>query len=132
MLCSASSWAFLSSGSVMCCRSSVATIPGALRHAVERWGPNDFIVTPARRMTYAEADTASARLARRMLAAGMGKGTRVGLFFTYGQEWVIAWLAASRIGALERAVSEMSAEDNQPAADVTPLRRAKGPNPAGG
>jgi len=39
---------------------------------------------------------------------------------------------ASRIGALERAVSEMSAEDNQPAADVTPLRRAKGPNPAGG
>jgi len=39
---------------------------------------------------------------------------------------------ASRIGALERAVSEMSADDNQPAADVTPLRRAKGPNPAGG
>jgi len=39
---------------------------------------------------------------------------------------------ASRIGALERAVSEMSAEHNQPAADVTPLRRAKGPNPAGG
>jgi acyl-CoA synthetase (AMP-forming)/AMP-acid ligase II len=30
----------------------------------------------------------------------MGKGTRVGLYFTYGQEWVIAWLAASRIGAL--------------------------------
>src|SRR5437899_8315715 len=39
---------------------------------------------------------------------------------------------ASRIGALERAVSEISVEDNQPAADVTPLRRAKGPNPAGG
>ena len=35
-----------------------------------------------------------------MLAAGMGKGTRVGLYFTYGQEWVVAWLAASRIGAL--------------------------------
>src|SRR5438128_5212072 len=38
----------------------------------------------------------------------------------------------SRIGPMERAVSEMSAEHNQPAADVTPLRRAKGPNPAGG
>ena len=35
-----------------------------------------------------------------MIAAGMGKGTRVGLYFTYGQEWVVAWLAASRIGAL--------------------------------
>src|SRR5207248_10745445 len=39
---------------------------------------------------------------------------------------------ANRIGALERTVGELSAEDNQPAADVTPLRRAKGPNPAGG
>ena len=39
-------------------------------------------------------------VAARMLAAGMGKGTRVGLFFTYGHEWVVAWLAASRIGAL--------------------------------
>ena len=35
-----------------------------------------------------------------MLAAGMGKGTRVGLYFPYGQDWVVAWLAASRIGAL--------------------------------
>ena len=76
------------------------TIPDVLRHAVERWGARDFIVTPARRMTYADADAESALLARRMLGAGMGKGTRVGLFFTYGHEWVIAWLAASRIGAL--------------------------------
>ena len=51
-------------------------------------------------MTYAQAEAESRRLARRMLAAGMGKGTRVGLYFTYGQEWVVAWLAASRIGAL--------------------------------
>jgi len=35
-----------------------------------------------------------------MLAAGMGKGTRVGLYFPYGQDWVVTWLAASRIGAL--------------------------------
>ena len=35
-----------------------------------------------------------------MLAAGMGKGTRFGLYFPYGQDWVVAWLAASRIGAL--------------------------------
>ncbi len=76
------------------------TIPGMLQHAVDEWGDRDFIVTPDRRMTYAEVDAASRRVAARMLADGIGKGTRVGLFFTYGQEWVIAWLAASRIGAL--------------------------------
>ena len=76
------------------------TIPVALHRAVREWGDRDFIVTPDRRMTYAEAEERSRRLAKRMIGAGMGKGTRVGLYFTYGQEWVIAWLAASRIGAL--------------------------------
>ena len=76
------------------------TVPGALRHAVAHWGDHDFIVTPDRRMTYAEAEAESRAVAKQMLAAGMGKGTRVGLYFTYGQEWVVAWLAASRIGAL--------------------------------
>ena len=30
----------------------------------------------------------------------MGKGTRVGLYLPYGQDWVVTWLAAARIGAL--------------------------------
>jgi serine O-acetyltransferase len=38
---------------------------------------------------------------------------------------------ASRIGALERTVSELS-EDPAPVAEVRPLRTVKGPNPAGG
>ncbi len=63
-------------------------------------GDHDFIVTPERRMTYREAEARSRRLAKRMVAAGMGKGTRLGVYFTYGQEWVVTWLAASRIGAL--------------------------------
>jgi serine O-acetyltransferase len=39
---------------------------------------------------------------------------------------------ASRIGALERAVAEISGQDAQPPAEVRPLRTVKGPNPAGG
>jgi acyl-CoA synthetase (AMP-forming)/AMP-acid ligase II len=77
-----------------------ATLGEALHHAAARWPDHDFVVTPARHMTYAQAEEATARLAKRMLAAGMGKGTRVGLSFPYGQDWVVAWLAASRIGAL--------------------------------
>ncbi len=76
------------------------TIPAVLRHTVDAWGDRDFIVMPDRRMTYADAEAASRRVAALMLAAGMGKGTRVGLFLTYGPEWIVSWLAASRIGAL--------------------------------
>jgi serine O-acetyltransferase len=39
---------------------------------------------------------------------------------------------ASRIGALESAVSEMSESEREPVAEITPLRTMKGPNPAGG
>jgi serine O-acetyltransferase len=39
---------------------------------------------------------------------------------------------ASRIGALERTVSEMSDSKPEPVAEVRPLRSARGPNPAGG
>jgi serine O-acetyltransferase len=39
---------------------------------------------------------------------------------------------ASRIGALERAVAELSGEDVEPPAEVRPLRTVKGPSPAGG
>jgi serine O-acetyltransferase len=39
---------------------------------------------------------------------------------------------ASRIGALERTVSELSEEHAAPVAEVRPLRRARGPNPASG
>ncbi len=40
---------------------------------------------------------------------------------------------ASRIGTLERTVSELAGEDaDAPLAEVRPLRTVKGPNPAGG
>jgi serine O-acetyltransferase len=39
---------------------------------------------------------------------------------------------ASRIGALERTVAELSGAETQPVAEVRPLRTVKGPSPAGG
>jgi acyl-CoA synthetase (AMP-forming)/AMP-acid ligase II len=76
------------------------TVGESLKRAARLYGSRDFIVLPDRRLTFAEAERASGSLAKHMLAGGIGKGTRVGLFFTYGVEWVVAWLAASRIGAL--------------------------------
>jgi serine O-acetyltransferase len=39
---------------------------------------------------------------------------------------------ASRIGALERTIAELSEGSPEPVAEVRPLRKVKGPNPAGG
>src|SRR5690606_19627682 len=50
--------------------------------------------------TYAEVEERSRRLARGLLADGVGKGTRVGILMPNGVDWVVTWLAAARIGAL--------------------------------
>jgi acyl-CoA synthetase (AMP-forming)/AMP-acid ligase II len=51
-------------------------------------------------LTYAELDRRSAALARGLLTEGAGKGSRIGLLAPNGADWVVAWLAASRIGAV--------------------------------
>ena len=76
------------------------TIPAVVRRAATSFGDNDFIVMPDRRMTYAEAEVASRRVGKQLLAAGVGKGTRIGFMFPYGTDWVVAWLAIARIGAI--------------------------------
>src|SRR5690606_23169034 len=76
------------------------TLPTALRRAAPLYGPRDYVVMPDRRLSFAEADAASRRVAKHLVEAGVGKGTRVGIMFTQSTEWVVAWLAASRIGAL--------------------------------
>jgi acyl-CoA synthetase (AMP-forming)/AMP-acid ligase II len=77
-----------------------ATLGESIKRAARLYGERDFLVLPDRRLTFAEADRASGAMAKRMLEKGIGKGTRVALFYTYSVEWVVAWLAASRIGAL--------------------------------
>ena len=76
------------------------TIPGSIRRAAQLFGERDFIVMPDERLSYADADRASRRVARELLATGIGKGTRVAMIDTYSIEWVVFWLAATRIGAL--------------------------------
>ena len=77
-----------------------ATIGEGVRRAASLWPDRDFVVMPDRRLTFARAEAASRRLGEQLLAAGLGKGSRVGIFDTYSVEWVVAWLAATRIGAL--------------------------------
>jgi acyl-CoA synthetase (AMP-forming)/AMP-acid ligase II len=83
-------------------------LPDLLRRAASRWGDADYVVLADRRLSFREADEASADLAKHMLSAGIGKGTRVAIVLPTGIEWVVAWLATARIGALPMLIPATS------------------------
>ena len=58
------------------------------------------MVLGERRLTYRELEVESRRLGLGLLASGVGPGSRVGLLAPNGPEWVVAWLAAARVGAV--------------------------------
>jgi acyl-CoA synthetase (AMP-forming)/AMP-acid ligase II len=58
------------------------------------------LICDAERISYAGADRRSAELARGLIALGAGKGSHVGLLYPNGVQWVVAMLAAARIGAV--------------------------------
>jgi acyl-CoA synthetase (AMP-forming)/AMP-acid ligase II len=84
------------------------TIPRLLRERAGQLGQKTFAVCDASAISYREADRRSAQLARALLAAGAGKGTRVALLFPNGPDFVVAWLAAARVGAVALPLSTFS------------------------
>lgn len=76
-----------------------ATVPQLLS-ARQGEPDNPFVITADERLTYRDANRRSAELAVGLLEVGVGKGTRVGILYPNGVDWVVAWLAAARIGAL--------------------------------
>ena len=84
------------------------TVPALLRAQVAA-RPDQVLLTCDRdSLTYAEADRRSAELARALLAAGAGPGTRVALLFPNGPDFVVGWLASARIGAVSVPLSTFS------------------------
>ena len=80
-------------------------VPAMLADLVSAYGDNDFVVSSAgdgrrERITYARSDVGSAEMARRLVAAGVTKGVRVGILAPNGPDFVIAFLAVTRIGAV--------------------------------
>lgn len=76
------------------------TIGATLRYQVARRAEHPLLVCDDDRISYAEADRHSAELARGLIGLGAGKGTHVGLLYPNGTEFVVAMLAAARIGAV--------------------------------
>lgn len=59
-----------------------------------------LLVCDADRLTYAEAERRSALLARGLIALGAGKGTHIGVLYPNGTDFLVAALAAARIGSV--------------------------------
>lgn len=74
--------------------------PVFIRTLEERYANRELIVYEGQRLSYGDAASRSARLARGMLAAGISKGSRVGILMPNSPDFIVAWLAAARIGAL--------------------------------
>ncbi len=74
--------------------------PESLVALVRRGADHTLLICDDQRLTYAEADRRSADLARGLVGLGAGKGTHVGLLYPNGPEFVVAMLAAARIGAV--------------------------------
>ena len=87
------------------------TIPALWRQRVAERGDALLTVCDDERLTYAEADVRSRRLAKGMIAAGVAKGTHVALLFPNSPDFVVAMLAAARIGAVVLPLSTLSSAD---------------------
>jgi acyl-CoA synthetase (AMP-forming)/AMP-acid ligase II len=84
------------------------TVPVLLRRRALSSPEHVLLATDGERLTYRKADERSAELARALLAAGVSAGTRVGLLFPNTPQFVTAWLAVARIGAVSAPLSTFS------------------------
>jgi acyl-CoA synthetase (AMP-forming)/AMP-acid ligase II len=76
------------------------TVPELLRNCVSRSADAPMIVHGDRKLSYSDIERHSAELAKGLLSRGIGKGGRVAIWMPNGPDWLIAWAAAARIGAL--------------------------------
>jgi acyl-CoA synthetase (AMP-forming)/AMP-acid ligase II len=92
--------------------SDVPLTTGSLiaRRAAELGG-QDWFVCDDDRLTYADADARSRQLARALVALGAGRSTHVGILMPSSSDFVVSWLAATRIGAVAVPISTFSTAD---------------------
>jgi len=84
------------------------TVAEVLRRQTDSRGQHPLLVCDAERLSYADAERRSAKLAGGLVALGAGKGTHVGLLYPNGADFVVGMLAAARIGAVAVPFSTFS------------------------
>ena len=77
-----------------------STVAALIREQALHRGDHRLLVCDDDRLTYVAAERRSAELAKGLIALGAGKGTHVGVLEPNGSAFVVAMLAAARIGAV--------------------------------
>jgi acyl-CoA synthetase (AMP-forming)/AMP-acid ligase II len=83
------------------------TIPAVINEQAAL-GDKAFVVIDAERLTYAAVEQRSRRIAAALIAAGVGRGSRVAMLMGNSAEFAITFLAITRIGAIALPFSTMS------------------------
>src|SRR5258706_15835798 len=78
------------------------TIGSQLRTTAEKFADREALVVRSqqKRLTWAELYAETERVARGLLALGVARGERVGIWSPNRYEWVIAQFASARVGAI--------------------------------
>jgi fatty-acyl-CoA synthase len=78
------------------------TIGANLERTVDRFGEREALVSCAqeRRYTYAELGAAVDELARALMAVGLAKGDRIGIWSPNCAEWTLVQFATAKLGAI--------------------------------
>lgn len=85
---------------------SLFSLGAIAREAAERFGDHIAYVAPdGRTVSYADLDRAADEVARGLLARGVGEGDVVALVLPQAPEYFVAYIAASRIGAITAGVN---------------------------
>ena len=84
------------------------TAAGAIGWLSQHHGGNKMVIEEDRVATFEELDSASADLAKALLLSGVGKGSRVAFLFPNGIDFVVAFFAITRIGAIAIPVNTFS------------------------
>ncbi|MCB2192206.1 MAG: AMP-binding protein [Deltaproteobacteria bacterium] len=82
------------------------TLGGVLKEVAGRWGQREALVDlpSGMRLTYAEFDRASDKLARAFLGLGLGPGQRVALWGPNNPLWLVVMYAAAKAGLVLSSV----------------------------
>ncbi len=76
------------------------TIGKLLEDKAKEYPDKEAVVFNDRRITYKELNEEADRLANFLMSRGIGKGDKVAIWLTNTPEWIVAWFAIPKIGAV--------------------------------
>jgi fatty-acyl-CoA synthase len=89
------------------------TLGRFLEDVAARHGERPAIRSPGRELSFAGLREEARALARGLVGAGVGKGTRVGLLFANSPEWVIAAFAVGLVGGVAVPINTFAKDEER-------------------